>query len=301
MDQATTLRRMVNIQNERENMKRSGDINIMPRVISFSSGKGGVGKSQIVANMALVFSRLGYRVLILDADLGLANIDIMYGVHPKYTIYDVLKNNVSMKDTVINVHSNVDLIPAASGIMEMTSLSKMQKLSLLNQIDTLEEEYDILLIDTASGISKDVLSFNVAAEEIVLVTTPEPTAITDAYALLKILATRYKEKDFKLLVNLASKEREALKVYEKLSNVADQHLSVKIEYLGYLPKDKSVGNSVMVRQPVLKKNPVCPASVHFNNLANQLIKMPLPKSSKGTVQFFWKKLLTARSVEFATQ
>lgn len=297
MDQAKTLRNLVRVNKAAENFENGG-IGSRPRVLSFTSGKGGVGKSQIVANMALLFARQGYKILILDADMGLANVDIMFGVHPRFTISDVLKNERSLDDIITNVGQNIDIIPASSGMMELTSLSKIQKLNLLNQIDRLDQDYDFLLIDTASGISKDVMYFNVAAEEIIVVTTPEPTAITDAYALIKVLHAQFKEKNFDLLVNFAKNEREALNVYQKIVNVADQFIAANISYLGYLPVDKSVGEAIRGRRPVLEKNPDARISKCLECVSEAILEKSVSVTSKGTVQFFWKRLLEAKAAGY---
>lgn len=261
------------------------------RVLSFTSGKGGVGKTQIVSNLACALARRGHRVLLLDGDLGLANIDIMFGVRPQYTIHDVFSKNVSLRDVIIQIRENIDLIPASSGITDMTQLSHMQKLNLMNQIDELEQNYDFLFIDTASGISQDVMDFNAAAQDIVVITTPDPTAITDAYAMIKVLDNTYNEKEIKLLVNQVTGEKQALKVYEKISNVADLFLSVKIDYIGYVPIDKNVPLAIRSRSPLFDSRPSSSACVHIDLLAGRMINMP--RTFKGGVQFFWKKLLTS--------
>ncbi len=291
MDQAESLRILLENKNPVEdNCKDLKSLGL--RVLSFTSGKGGVGKSHVVVNIACSLAKKGYKILLLDADMGLANLDIMFGIQTRNTIQDVIEHSLSLSEIIVPVGDNVDIIPASSGVLELTNLSSIQKLNLLDQIDNLDQPYDFLLIDTASGISENVLYFNMAAEEIVVVTTPEPTAITDAYALIKLLSNRYKEKEFTLLVNFVNDEQEALKVYEKLVRVIDRFLSVKLRYLGYLPMDKRVSAAIRMRKPVLERDPTSKVSQQFLSVSNTIEKTRVSKSSHGSMQFFWKKLLT---------
>ena len=170
-----------------------------PRVLCFSSGKGGVGKTSIVTNLAIAISKMGKNVLVLDADLGLANVDVMLGITPKYSIKHVFSGERSLSDVIMNGPGGIKLLPASSGIQELCNLNESEKLFLLNEFDTLEDPVDVMLIDNAAGISDTVMYFNMAAQSRVIILTPEPTSITDAYALIKVLVTRYMVKEFSII------------------------------------------------------------------------------------------------------
>jgi len=175
------------------------------RVIAITSGKGGVGKTNIVANLGYALCKAGKRVLIFDADLGLGNLDVLLGLTPRYNLSHVLEGQKRLSDIVISGPGQLKILPASSGIQELTRLTHSQKMNLYTDLNVLLADYDIVLIDTAAGISSNVLYFNASANEIMVVVTPEPTSITDAYALMKILSVKYQEKHFRLLVNLAKK------------------------------------------------------------------------------------------------
>ena len=212
-----------------------------PRVISVGSGKGGVGKTNVVANLAFAFTRLGKKVLVLDADLGLANIDVLLGLTPKYTIEHLLSQEKSVFEILTKGPGGMSILPASSGVLELVDLDESQKVFLLGELDLVAETVDILLIDTAAGISSNVLYFNMAAEESIVVVTPEPTSITDAYALIKVLSTKYKKESFIILINAAQNGQEAKDAYRKISMVVDRFLgSISVDYLGFVPYDEKL-------------------------------------------------------------
>ncbi len=178
------------------------------RVISVTSGKGGVGKTCCVVNLAISLAREGKRVLVFDADLGLCNLDVMLGLSPKYNINHVLRGEKQIEDVIVKGPEGIMVIPAASGISELTNLNAEQRLALTSSMEMLDKDVDIMIIDTGAGISNNVMFFNTAAQEIIVVVTPEPTSLTDAYALMKVLMKKHGEKSFKLLVNTARGEKE---------------------------------------------------------------------------------------------
>jgi flagellar biosynthesis protein FlhG len=262
-----------------------------PRVISVGSGKGGVGKTNVVANLAFAFTRLGKRVLILDADLGLANIDVLLGLAPRYTIEHLLNRQKSVFEILIQGPGGMSILPASSGVLELVDLDEEQKIFLLNELELVAEEIDILLIDTAAGISSNVLYFNMAAEESIVIVTPEPPSITDAYALIKVLAKKYRKDHFTILINAAHNGGEAKEVFKKISKVVDRFLgSLSIDYLGFIPSDEKIPLAVKSQRPVLEVFPQAVSSRHFMELARTLIEKPLSRESNGSVQFFWKHL-----------
>ena len=266
-----------------------------PQVFSVASGKGGVGKTNVVANLAFAFTRLGKRILVLDADLGLANIDVLLGLTPQYTIEHLLNRSKTFSDILIKGPGGMFIMPASSGVLELVDLKEHQKLFLLNEIDLLADQIDILLIDTAAGISSNVLYFNVAAQESIIVVTPEPTSITDAYALIKILNTKFEKKSFMILVNLVEDDEEAREVFRKISLVADRFLDhLSIDYLGFIPYDEKLPLAVKQQRAVLELFPRASSSRGFMALAKRLAAKPVHSKGNGQIQFFWKELLQCR-------
>jgi len=273
-------------------LQRESSLFKCPRVISVTSGKGGVGKTNVVANLAFAFTELGKRVLILDADLGLANIDVLLGLTPQYTIEHLLNGKKDFAEILIKGPGGMSILPASSGVLDLFDLDESQKIFLLNEIDRVAESIDVLLIDTGAGISSNVLYFNVAAQESIVIATPEPTSMTDAYALIKVLSTKFNKKDFMMLINLVADVQEAKEVFKKISRVADRFLeSLSIDYLGFIPFDEKLPYAVKHQRTVLEIYPKAPSSKSFSELAKVLWERPLRHKDHGSIQFFWKSLL----------
>ena len=263
-----------------------------PKVLSVASGKGGVGKTNLVANLGFAFTQLGKRILILDADLGLANIDVLLGLTPRYTIEHLFDRTKTFADILIRGPGGMSIMPASSGVLDLVDLKEEQKLFLLSEIDLMAGKIDLLLIDTGAGISSNVLYFNMAAQESIVIVTPEPTSITDAYALIKVLSIRFKKKNFMILVNLAGSDHEAREVFRKISMVADRFLEqVSIDYLGFIPMDERLPSAVKQQRAVLELYPKAPSSRSFMELAKRLAERPVQFKGDGQIQFFWKQLL----------
>ena len=263
-----------------------------PRVISVTSGKGGVGKSNIVTNLAFNLARRGLKVLILDADLNLANVDILLGLTPKFNIHHVFTGEKELKEILIDGPAGIRILPASSGIMEMADLSESQRLYFLGEMEALEAEIDVLLIDTAAGINNNVIYFNLAAQERVVVLTPEPTSLTDAYALIKVLSSRHDIKRFRFLINQARSEKEALAVYKKLSLVTDRFLgALSLDYLGYIPYDSKLPQAVRSQRLISDLFPDAPAARTFGRLAENLAREKRAAQDDGNIKFFWQGLL----------
>ena len=262
------------------------------RVISVTSGKGGVGKTNITANLAIALARLGRQVLIWDADLGLANIDILLGLNSRYNINHLLNGDKTLEEIIIEGPEGVKIMPASSGIQEMAALSEGQKVRLLNEFDHYNVNLDFLLIDTGAGVSSNVMYFNMAAQECIIVVTPEPTSITDAYALIKIMTTKYNEKSFKILMNLVSSAEEAKAIFTLLASVADKHLdSISLDYLGYIPRDEYIPESIKKQRALLDLYPSAESSKFFKDLAKRVINSPIKSNLDGNIKFFWQRLL----------
>lgn len=263
------------------------------RVISVTSGKGGVGKSNIVVNLGLALARRGLKVLLIDADLGLGNLDILLGLTPKFTIQDVLSRKRGLTEVIVDGPGGLKILPASSGIPELASLDEFQKLFLLNEMDYYTENIDVVLIDTGAGISQNVLFFNIAAQERIVVANNQPPSIADAYALIKVLATQHGERRFKILINGLTHSREAESVYQTLVKVADRFLGheISLDYLGLIPHDQAIPQAVMKQQPVLTLYPQAPASRSFVSLAQSLWESPRPSGIDGNIKLFWRRFV----------
>ncbi|HRK02467.1 MAG TPA: MinD/ParA family protein [Oligoflexia bacterium] len=285
-DQADTLRRLMH-----------GRVAIRPqtfkpiRVISVTSGKGGVGKTNIVANLAVLLQRLGHKVLVLDGDFGLANLNIVMGLEPKGTLYDVLEGTKTIEEVMLTGPGGIRVIPASSGIFKMTQLSMAEKAILMERLEQSPFSFDVLLIDTGAGINSDVTYLNSAATEVIVVATPEPTSIADAYALMKVMSQDYRVKRFKLLVNMVANPKEGLGVYNNILNVADRFLNISIEYLGHVLDDRKISQAVLSRKVACESYPTSLAVRCLETTAKSLIDTPAKGELTGNVQFFWRTLL----------
>jgi len=248
------------------------------RILAVTSGKGGVGKTNVVANIAYGLARRNRRVMILDADAGLANIDILLGLSPSYHLGHVLCGEKKLRDIVVRGPAGILILPASSGIQEITHLSRDQQLGLMADLGTFSDEIDVIIIDTGAGISNNVTYFSLLADEIVVIATPEPTSITDAYALMKVLCMKYGERSFKLLVNDIRNANEAKEVHGNLSVVAESFLNISVDYLGYVLKDDNLPKAVRKQRILMELYPNSRASLCFERLV-QKIEDSLDKSA----------------------
>ena len=262
------------------------------RVMSVTSGKGGVGKTVCVANLALIMAGQGYRVLVIDADLGLANIDLYFGLSPHFNLNHFFAGEKRLEEILVSAADGIMVLPAGSGVQKYTHLDAGQKAGLMEALDVLHGRFDVVLIDTEAGISENVTYFNVAAQEILVVTTPEPTAISDAYALMKLLSTRFHEKHFRLIVNSVASENEALDVYHKLTLVSSRFIDISIDFLGSIPLDKRFTDSVRKQKTLVELYPKSKSSQAFTELVVNLELESAKQVPKGSQQFFWKRLLS---------
>lgn len=289
MNQADTLEKIMARTSSKNN--NLGLSTSSPRVIAVASGKGGVGKTNIVTNLAYSLARKGKKVLVLDADLNLANVDVLLGLTPKFNLHHVFLGEKRLQDILIDAPGGFQILPASSGIMELAELSEEQKLFFLSEISALSNVIDIMLIDTAAGINNNVVYFTLAAQEKVIVLTPEPTSLTDAYALIKVLSTRHDVKRFRILVNSARTEKEAIAVYRQLTLVADRFLdSLSLDYLGFIPYDSKLPQSVRAQRLVVDMSPRSNVSSKFFELADHIIQEAPAPQLDGNIKFFWKGL-----------
>lgn len=261
------------------------------QIYSMTSGKGGVGKTSLACNIALAFGQLGKRVLLIDADMGLANVDIMMGFKPVATLAELFSGQIGLSDLLVLARPNVWVLPAASGIQEMTHLQDAQLMQLMGELDALDAEFDVVLVDTGAGIGKNVLRFNAAAQRVLVVSTPEPTSMTDAYATIKVLSASHGVKRFQLVVNQVESKKQALRVYRHITHVADQYLDVAIGYAGFVVADPHVSKAVIERTLLLELFPDCPAAGCIRDLVGDLMRDVQQGAPSGNMQFFWKRLL----------
>lgn len=260
------------------------------RTISITSGKGGVGKTTLVCNLAAELGRAGHRVLILDGDLGMANVDIHFGVRTSLNIGHVLTNQCELEDVITPVSENVHLIPGGSGIYGISRLEALQKHILLDQVGRLNRSYDFMLIDTAPGIDDHVLYLNSAAQEIVVTVTPDPTSLTDAYALIKVLHQRHRENHFSVITNMVRDEAEGRQVFQKISDVADRFLCISLNYRGFVPSDLNLRQSIRSQRPVVQSQSQSPSAQAIRTIAENIKDSQRFTELKGGIQFFWNQL-----------
>jgi len=281
MDQGATLRLM---SAEKRMMAPMPEQTL--RSVAITSGKGGVGKTSVAANLAFVFAQMGVRVLVLDADLGLANIDVLLGLSPKRTLRDFLSGACDLREVLLEGPGGMRILPAGSGIWELTQLSREQRLALSAGINELRDEHDLLLIDTAAGVSSNVLHFNATAEEVVVVVTPEPTSIADAYAVIKLMFVRHSRKRFLLLVNEARSPKEADEVFQGLNRVVERFLDFSLTELGSIPWDQAVTRSIKSQRPFAELFPSAKATQSLKEMAIRLRSMPPRSESLGEMTLF---------------
>ena len=258
-----------------------------PRVVSISSGKGGVGKTTFTLNLGLALTRLGQRVQLLDGNLGLGNIDVHLGLTANSSIKDFFNQRKRFREIVLEDPHGISIIPAGSGFPELTNLDASQRISLLNEIDSIAEKFNFMLIDVGPGISSNVLYFNMVAQESIIVVTPEPTSIANAIALIKTLLTKHVKNYFMVLVNLVANENEARELFKKLLVTIDRYLiNVSIDYLGFVPLDSKLAVALKNQTPVLEAYPDSPSSKSFVEIAKTLLGRPVQKKDAGLLHLF---------------
>ena len=241
------------------------------KVLAVTSGKGGVGKTNIVTNLAIALARQGARVLILDGDLGLANVDLLLGIAPQYDLQDAILGDRRIEDIVLEGPDGIRVVPASSGVEELANLDEYRTECLLRSLASIEQDVDMILIDAPSGIGTHAVTLSQAADEIVVVTTPEPTSFSDAYAMIKVLSQRALKTTPALLVNQANSENEALEVAKRVQSVAKRFLNLEVPYLGFVLADESVPKSVVRQEPFLSTYPYSPASSCILRLARRIL------------------------------
>ena len=261
------------------------------RVIAVTSGKGGVGKTNVSVNLAVAMAQRGKEVMLLDADLGLANVDVMLGLHPKYNLLHVLRGERSLEEVIVTGPGGIKIIPASSGIKEMAELDPMVHAGVIRAFSELSQRVDVLIVDTAAGISDGVVSFVRASQEVLVVVRDEPTSITDAYALIKLLSRDHDRHHFRILPNMARSVAESRDLFAKLVKVTDRFLDVALEYSGTVPYDDYLRRSVQRQKAVVEAYPRSPSATAFKSLAQAVEGWPMPTAARGDLEFFVERLI----------
>ncbi len=264
------------------------------RVIAVTSGKGGVGKTNVSVNLAMAMAAEGQEVMVLDADLGLANIDVLLGLRPAYNLAHVINGERTLEEVVLEGPAGIKIVPAASGIQLMADLSPAQHAGVIRAFSELQYDPDTLIVDTAAGISDAVISFSRAAQEVLVVVCDEPASLTDAYALIKVLNQDHGVPRFHILSNMTHTAREGRELYGKLVKVADRYLDATLSYFGAVPYDDNLRRAVKKQRPVVDVFPRSRAAMAFKNLARVADRWPRPSGAGGHLEFFVERLIGAQ-------
>ncbi|MFW5446506.1 MAG: MinD/ParA family protein [Methylophagaceae bacterium] len=263
------------------------------KVIAIASGKGGVGKTNVTVNIGVALAAQGKEVLLLDADLGLANIDVMLGLHPQYNLLHVLDGSKSLNDIIVEGPSGLKIIPAASGIQKMAELSPAEHAGMIQAFSDMDQHIDILLIDSAAGIADSVISFTRAAQEVIIVVCDEPASITDAYALIKLLSKEYDLERFHIVANMTRNVQEGRELFNKISLVCDRFLDVNLDFMGIVPFDEDLRRAVKKQRAVVDFLPRSKSATAFTHLAKKVAHWPVQKQPRGHMEFFIERLIQA--------
>jgi flagellar biosynthesis protein FlhG len=281
-DQASSLRRM--------NQSR------LIKVIAVTGGKGGVGKTNVTLNTAISLAQQGKRVMVLDADLGLANVDVLLGLRVEKNLSHVLSGECTLDEVLVEGPYGIKIAPASSGSQSMTELTPTEHAGLIRAFSELQSQIDVLIVDTAAGISDMVLSFSKASQDIIMVVCDEPTSLTDAYALIKILNKEHGIFRFKIVANMVRSMREGDELFSKLSKVTNRFLDVALELVAVIPFDENVRKSVSKQKAIVEAFPTSPAAIAIRRLAKKAIEWPIPNQPGGHLEFFLEQLVTKKAV-----
>jgi len=264
------------------------------RVIAITSGKGGVGKTNVSVNLSVALSDTGKRVMLLDADLGLANVDVLLGLRPESNLSHVIDGKRTLEEVIVKGPSGIMVVPAASGVKRLAELSSIENAGLIRAFSELNHDIDTLIIDTAAGINESVTSFSRAAQEVVVVVCDEPASITDAYALIKVLSMDFGLHRFRVLANQVQSAQEGRDLFSKISRVTDRYLDVTLEFMGVVPHDDYLRKAVRKQRPVVQAYPRSRSSLAFKNLALKTDRWPVPGAAGGHLEFFVERLIQSR-------
>lgn len=275
MDQADKLREKMEMLKEKTSSAR---------VIAVTSGKGGVGKTSVSVNLALELRKQGEKVVILDADFGLANVEVMLGIRPQFNLVDLIFNNRTIEEIITEGPMGIGFISGGSGVQDLVNLEKGQLKKLIAKLVKLDSLYDVVIIDTGAGISDSVIEFVLTSPEVLLIVTPEPTSITDAYSLLKAVnrdkTFDRKNKFIKVITNRVESEEEGREIYDKISVVVSKFLNIRLDYLGYIPQDKRIGDGVIEQMPISIRTPNSEPAIRIREICSNLLEIPFEEEKK---------------------
>ena len=277
VDQASGLRNMINPS--------------PIRAVAVTGGKGGVGKTNVSVNLGVAAAEMGKKVMLLDADLGLANIDVVLGLHPEYDLSHVMRGERTLSEVLVEGPAGLKVIPGASGVQSLAELSPAEHTGLIRAFSEVAGDTELMIIDTAAGISDTVLSFSRASHEVVIVVCDEPASITDAYAIIKLLHRDYGHQRFRILANMVRSAQEGRELYNKMCKVTDRYLDVTLGFMGAVPFDDSLRKAVRSQRPVVQAFPRSRIAQVFRNLAKKIDTWPQPGGANGQVQFFVERLI----------
>ncbi len=266
------------------------------RVIAIASGKGGVGKTNVSVNVGISLVKMGQRVVLMDADMGLANVDILLGVYPKYNLSHVLTGEKTLDEIMVTSPSGLKLIPGASGIQKMTELSTIEQAAVIRAFSEIDQQIDVLIVDTAAGISSSVVNFSRACQEIIVVICDEPTSLTDAYAFIKLLHRDYGCNHFHILPNMVQSVQQGKSLFQKLNKVTDNYLDVTLQFVGAIPYDEYLRQSVQKQNPVVLGYPRSKSAQAMKAIASKIDSWPIKAQAGGYIEFFIERM-----VKYASQ
>jgi flagellar biosynthesis protein FlhG len=279
IDQAEGLRRIVNPK--------------PVKVIAVSSGKGGVGKTNVSVNLSVALAALGKEVMLLDADLGLANVDVLLGLNPAYDLSHVITGQRSLEEVIVEGPSSLKIIPASSGISRMANLSPMEQAGLISAFSELGNAVDVLVVDTGAGIADNVITFCRASQEVIVVVCDEPASITDAYAFIKVMSREHAITHFQILANMAHTAHEGRELYHKLSKTTERFLDVTLTFMGTIPFDTQLRKAVQHQRAVVEVYPRSTSAQALKRLAKQVDAWPEPSATGGHLEFFIERLINS--------
>ncbi len=263
------------------------------RVIAVTSGKGGVGKTNVSVNLSVALSQRGKRVLLMDADLGMANVDVLLGLHPHYNLSHVINGQRALDEILVTGPAGIQVVPAASGVQLMADLKEMEHVGLIRAFSELNQNVDVLIIDTAAGVSPTVVSFCRAAQEVLIVVCDEPASITDAYAMIKMMSRDHGIQRFQVLTNMTHSAQEGRQLFEKLLKVTNRFLDVTLSFYGALPYDEYMKKAIQKQKAVVEAFPRSRSAIAFKNLAGKADNWPMPSKANGHLEFFVERLIYA--------
>lgn len=261
------------------------------RVIAVTSGKGGVGKSTVSINLGTALAASGLRVTLLDADLGLANLDVLLGLNAEHTLSDVLEGRCALRDIVLEGPAGLRIVPAASGVQRMAELTDAERVGLMHAFSELEGTMDVMIVDTAAGIAANSLQFCEASQEVLVVVCNDPASLTDAYATIKVLNQRSRRSRFRVLVNMVQSEAEGREIHARLARATDRFLDVALDYVGAIPFDRSITQAARRRSPVVTAFPASAAGIAFKRLAEAVDAWPGAQAPSGRLEFFLERMI----------